>query len=115
VSFDINRLMQSAGALCDASTWAEARRIINENPLLLQVEPGSLLRPMIMMAGGMNDNAALASFRQASALLKRCQAVGVDAAFLELAHKEPKRVANIRQLLDRLEKADSIKLADFEE
>lgn len=115
MAFDAQALMRSLGALCDASTWAEARRIINENPMLLEIDPYSFLRPMIMIAGGANDNAALASFRQVSMLLKRCEAVGADAAFLEVAHKEAKRAANIQQLLDHLEKADSIKLADFEE
>ena len=85
------------------------------NPQLLQIDPASLLRPMIMMAGAVNDNAALASFRQASMLLKRCGAVGADAAFLEVAHREAKRPANIGQLIARLEKEDSITLPDFEE
>jgi hypothetical protein len=115
VSFDADKLMRSLGALCDASAWAEARRIINENPQLLQIDTHSFLRMPIMLAGAVNDDAALASFRQVATLLKRCKAVGTDTAFLEVAHREPKRAANMQQLVDHAEKADSLKLPDFEE
>jgi hypothetical protein len=115
VADEYGEIMRALGALSDAGTWAEARSIITKNPILLKIDPFSFFRMLIMMAGAVNDDAALASFRQVSTLLKRCQAVGVDAAFLEVAHKEAKQQANMQGLIDVLGQQKSIVLPDFDE
>jgi CHAT domain-containing protein len=87
-------LLQALWAFITAETWAESKRIVEENSELLTEEADSLLGLLISM---WEDEDAIRILKEHRELLRRCREVGIERAFAEKMRPE------IPPLLDALQ------------
>ncbi len=67
--------------LIHAETWADARRLVEQHPQLLDESVEELMTALLVQR--QNDSARLQRFRETQRLLQRCRQEGVAAAFAE--------------------------------
>ncbi len=75
-------LLQTLLAFIRAETWTESQRIVEQHPELLTDAADALLE---QLAAAQEDENARRAVEQHRALLRRCRADGIEAAFAEIA------------------------------
>lgn len=103
-------------SLIQAENIFDAKRIVKDNPVLLNKQGENILIKMATSAKLMGDEYSFNAFKACIALLYQCRQVGIDVAFAEangLGVDEHEKLEVILQHLDQLSKEERPRRLDL--